>query len=749
MFRPNNVVLTFSILTLYWTVVISFGCAAVQQLRFPVQICQAANYPRTPVIVRLDFGECIEAQKCFGVIDPNSIEVKCLTEDRVVDHTLSEDFGWGQAGLISWLMTSPKNLHYTIQVDVIDKRLPLQLSSPVPRIGVGDLLRYNAGEPLSGLHDLNNDGKRDLLGCWNYAYAPGLPWDGIIMYPGESMLDRFQFGSLTHLRYVTREEPEEFRFFSSIYMHADFADFNGDGLLDIVYSPRQGDTFQLFMNTGRQDDGGLPVFEAADQLSRPRGAWNPCRAVDLDQDGALDIVVGTPGQPEGCYWLRNANPDGWPVVLTSPEPLNVSEGVCFFDIDGDGLVDAIGLRALENGGVHEYEIEWRRNLGEVEPAFGEPGLLVLHQVYQKVSFFQHQSPNAPHFASGKVAKSQTAVISLSDQAWPWFTDWDGDGDLDMLVGGGYGWPRIVLNEGSAEQPRYTEPRRILSNGREIRLLRNEILGKPLHDHNMGYSYPVFEDWDGDGLRDLFLPNETNRIFWYKNIGTAVAPELGPQRLVQVEGYKESDETRRRSAERAWEKTYPLEDEQPFFWRTGAAVFDWNGDGLMDLATHDGKERRLTLFTQFRDASDGLHLKRDRELRLEDGRVIDDRIVGRSAHWTESFRPVDWDRDGLMDLIYSCAGTRPSDGSIYLLRNVGSRKEAVFAAPRMMKCFGKAIKVTNHGPHPWAGDVDGDGLPDLVACVEWSVYPFYSHAALEMDAPPAYTIGEVEVVEHHP
>ena len=99
----------------------------------------------------------------------------------------------------------------------------------------------------------------------------------------------------------------------------------------------------------------------------------------------------------------------------------------------------------------------------------------------------------------------------------------------------------------------------------------------------------------------------------------------------------------------------------------------------------------------------------------------------------------------MDLIYSCAGTRPSDGSIYLLRNVGSRKEAVLTAPRMMKCFGEPIKVPDHGPHPWGGD--GDGLSDLVNCVEWSVYPFNSHVALEMDVPPACTIGEIEVVEH--
>jgi hypothetical protein len=34
---------------------------------------------------------------------------------------------------------------------------------------------------------------------------------------------------------------------------------------------------------------------------------------------------------------------------------------------------------------------------------------------------------------------------------------------------------------------------------------------------------------------------------------------------------------------------------------------------------------------------------------------------------------------------------------------------------------------------------GDGKPDIVACVEWSVYPFYSHAALMMKKRPAYRL----------
>ena len=45
----------------------------------------------------------------------------------------------------------------------------------------------------------------------------------------------------------------------------------------------------------------------------------------------------------------------------------------------------------------------------------------------------------------------------------------------------------------------------------------------------------------------------------------------------------------------------------------------------------------------------------------------------------------------------------------------------------------------------AGDFNGDSKPDLLGCVEWSVYPFYAHAALEMSEHPRYEITTPRVL----
>lgn len=764
MVKSNSVCLMFALS------VLATAASPVEDrmIRTRLTVLTPLQHTNTPLDPTINFGQLINQANRSGVLDPNSIEVIDAATKQRIPHALTEDFFYSDKGRIEFVIDDPKHSVFEIRFETANERPAIVEQSFIPMIGVGDLLRFNGGRPrrvsvpyAPGLHDLNGDGRLDLTGSWNYAYRPGGPWDGILCFPRTD--DKgYRFGGMQRLRFISDHDGEP-EFLSHTYMAVDFADFNRDGLIDLVTTRNGTGSASIFLNTGIRDKGGLPRFKPGGSVKVD--GWQACRAVDLDHDGAIDLVVD--GQ-----FVRNRNEDGWPFQAAQPVRLNAGRKPCFMDVDGDGWLDSICLQGQDSAQPDFYKAAWRRNLNQSTPQFGpeeqlsevdlpeisfvgswrngeRAGLIVQHHAFQQVSFYQRKhrpakggSAKRGRFEKLARAESVSAVLTCGDQAWPCLCDWDEDGDQDLLVGGGYGWPKIVINEGTRRRPRYREPERVLSVGKPIRFVRNQILGEPNNWHDMGYCYPIFTDWDGDGRKDLICPNETNRIFWFRNVGTRHEPEFGPRQQIICDDYPDSAVMRSLSNQRANDPesnngVYPFEKERPFLWRTGVAVADFNGDSLMDLVTHDGQRRVATLFVQYRCA-DGLRLRKERVLKLEDGRPINDTIVDRQAHWTESFRAIDWDQDGLQDLIYSVAGAQSGtkdNGSIYLLRNTGTVTQPKFGEPETMRCFGEPIRITNHGPHPWPGDFDGDGKPDLIACVEWSVYPWYSYAALMMKKRP--------------
>ena len=726
-----------------------------------------------PISARLDLGAVIRKAGREGLLDPGSIEVVDLADGAAVPCHLAEEFAHGDEGRVEFAVRDPARTRYEIRFDTVppgSRRPHLPARSRTPAVGAGDLLRHNAGEPRPvtlhsfGLVDLDGDGRPDLAGTWNYYHRPGEPRSGVVCHPRMPYEgSRLHVGDPVRMRF---REPGTSRLqpFPGTYQDAAFGDFDGDGDPELVFSADGGGRLQLY-RVAERDGGGWPVFEPAGEVAVPVERTESLAVADLDGDGVLDLLLNG-------RWIRNLNPRGWPLEPAEAVDLGAGKRIACVDATGDGRLDLVGLR--ENPPAFSDHpdsdpawpgctVFWRRRLPGEAPAFADPrpvrglppsttriaaaedggavGLLAQHDLWQQLTFFELEplaDGSLQATAAGR-AESISAVLALSDQSWPCFCDWDGDGTADLLVGCGYGWPRILRNTGSDAEPAWAAPELILAGGRPVRLLRDEILpGR--HWHNMGYPYPVFADWDGDGLPDLMLPNETNRIFWHRNTGTRQAPRFGPRQQLVVDGYPDSEETRREAGRLAADPDrpnhpYPADPSSPFFWRTGGAFGDLDGDGVCDLVTHD-EERRLTHFVQYETAGGGRGLRKRDRLRLRDGREIDDSCVGREKHWTESFRLVDWNGDGRLDLIYNTAGS----GHVYLLRNVGTPREPLFAEPRLLRCSGEPLAFTIHGPNAWPFDF-GSGRPGLVGCVEWSVYPFFAHAALEMDEHPDWQLGD--------
>lgn len=128
-------------------------------------------------------------------------------------------------------------------------------------------------------------------------------------------------------------------------MGADFRDFDGDGLPDILMTGLRNETFELFRNTGK---GGFEDASAASgllALSRPWSGWS-CGFADFDNDGQLDIFVACGGlemnEPQPNRILQNINgkfadvsAEAGPDFATA----RLHRGAAFADFDNDGRID--------------------------------------------------------------------------------------------------------------------------------------------------------------------------------------------------------------------------------------------------------------------------------------------------------------------------------------------------------------------------------------------------------------------------
>jgi hypothetical protein len=189
----------------------------------------------------------------------------------------------------------------------------------------------------------------------------------------------------------------------------------------VALEDRAGRILRLgqFWNDKTDEWDGVPDSKFKDELGIG------VDAVDWDEDSDLDLLIGS---NDGHLFLRKnegtkekaAFATESVVLQSGEERLAVPGGYCFpsvVDWDGDGLFDVVSGGGL--GGVF-----WFHNTGKRgEPAFTRPEILI--------------DPGESH------------RLELRDPTWPGdathacVTDFDRDGDLDVLVGdkprNSHGW----------------------------------------------------------------------------------------------------------------------------------------------------------------------------------------------------------------------------------------------------------------------------------------------------------------------
>lgn len=333
------------------------------------------------------------------------------------------------------------------------------------------------------------------------------------------------------------------------------ADFDGDGLLDYVVGnlweaiPEAGRPRifgRLYKNVGtrtepkfeeRDANGGCPYTERFQACDAAR--QNTVRAVDWDNDGRTDLIVGTANGL--VLWFRNQTDARFP--LFAKEEL---------------LLSGVGASARVD--VCDWDNDGRKDL-------------LVANVRGELKLFLNRGTDArPELDAGTRVAANGKPIDGTSWGSVLVCDWDSDGKKDVILGMGGGdaseyrdWPNrnpnpledtgflFYRNVGTDAAPQLAAPRWIEAGGKAISYTRP----------NLG----SFVDWDGDGKKDFIACEFENNIRLYRNVGPG-GPGAEPQfdapdgvRIVQP-----------------WTSAQMI---------SGADAKDWNGDGDLDIVTGQG------------------------------------------------------------------------------------------------------------------------------------------------------------------
>lgn len=497
-----------------------------------------------------------------------------------------------------------------------------------------------------------------------------------------------------------------------------YVDYENDGDLDIIVGIQDGEDYgwdNAFDDNGVWTNGPLHgyvylieningTYELKDKIlagGEPidvYGAPTP-NFDDYDNDGDLDIICGE--FMDKFTWFEN--------IGTREKPKYAK---------GKYLENDKGTIAMDLEMILPVSLDWDKD-GDIDLVVGDED--------GRVAFVENtgKSKNGmPVFNAPKYFQQKAEHVKFGALVTPFSTDWDDDGDEDLICGNSAGYIAFIENLDGKETPKWDAPKLLSAEDETIRIQAGESgsIQGPC-EAKWGYTTLSVEDWNNDGLKDIILNSIWGKIVWYENIGTKGNPKLGAEKPIQVNWEGETPKP-------DWYWWDPQPNTLATQWRTTPTAIDWNKDSLMDLILLD-TEGYLSYHERYK-TEDGLMLKPaqrifssgngsfDRKNKLIDSvngpLRLNAEKYGASGRRKLAFG--DWDKDGDIDILINGINAA-------LLENMGEGAQSKTVTFNFKGDLSDK-KLAGHTTNPTLVNWDNEGKPDLLLGAEDGYFYYWKN-----------------------